>query len=127
MKISINWSRENLAWAGGFLEGEGCISRQITTARSKRYSYWVLRASSTDLDTLEKLQRILGVGSIYKQKISKSKTPRKRAWQWTVYRQPEVYAILIAIFTFSVQGDGLGPKKRLLKCELAGRGDKVDE
>ncbi len=100
MKVSKNWTRENLAWAGGFLEGEGCISRQGTVDRSKRYGYWALRATSTDLDSLEKLQQILGVGSIYNKKTTNSQYNRKRAWQWTVYRQPEVYATIIAVFSF---------------------------
>jgi len=94
----MNWSRENIAWASGFIEGEGCITRQITTKRSTQYSYWLLKVSSTDLDALEKLQQILTVGRIYKQ--TRSAAHHKKTWQLTVYRQPELYAVLAAIFDF---------------------------
>lgn len=91
------WTRENLAWCAGLIEGEGCVTRNITTKRSENYNYWQLKVTSTDLDVLTKLQDILGVGRIYKQKVAIN---RKEAWQYKVYRQKDLYAVLAAIFCF---------------------------
>lgn len=86
-----------MIWASGLIEGEGCITRQVTTKRSKEYLYWQLKVTSTDYDVLERLRSSFGFGRIYSQKGN----PRhKEAWQWHIYRQPELYAALVAIWPF---------------------------
>lgn len=49
-----------IAWAAGLFEGEGSISIQ----KIKHYRYPHLNVTSTDLDVLEKFQRIIGCGYI---------------------------------------------------------------
>ena len=110
------WSREELAWAAGLFEGEGCVGRYITTKRSVKYDYWQVRISSTDLDVLRKFQRIIGFGKIYKHKTTGA---RKRAWQHNIYRQPEVYAVLALLFQF--MGSRRKAKMREALMEMGAR------
>lgn len=98
MSAFDRWKAENIAWASGLFEGDGCISRNITTKRSKQYNYWKIMLASTDYDVLERFQSIIGFGRIYRQK--RQKDYWKPAWQWNTYRQPELYAALAAMFTF---------------------------
>ncbi len=86
-----------VSWSAGIIEGEGCVTRQITTKRSKAYNYWVISVSSTDIDVLERLQGILKVGSIYKQKTGEK---HKQAWQLRIYRQAEVLQTLYLLLPF---------------------------
>jgi hypothetical protein len=83
---------EETAWAAGLFEGEGCVSRYITTKRSRQYGYWQTKLSSTDLDVVERFCEIVGVGRIYVQK--RSNPDWKPAYQHCIYRQPEVLATL---------------------------------
>lgn len=56
------WTRENLAWVTGIVEGEGSISSiQETGKRAIRIA---ISISMTDVDVLESVQRILGVGTL---------------------------------------------------------------
>lgn len=92
------WTREELAWCAGMIEGEGCVTRNITTPTGSKYNYWQLKVASTDLDVLENLQSILKVGRIYHQRVANEK--HKEAWQYKVYRQKDLYAVLAAIYCF---------------------------
>ena len=113
----MKWLREELAWAAGLIEGEGCVSRTQTTERSRAYNYWHLRVASTDLDVLEHLRRVIGFGRIYKQTV---KDGCKPAWQWVIYVQPEVYAVLVAMVDFM----GARRRARMLEAlrEMGARG-----
>ena len=94
-------NRDDVLWAAGFIEGEGCLVRQITTKRSIAYDYWVLTVSNTDLDVLEKLRDIFPAGRLYFQRRIKGNKPHwKPTWQWRLCRQPELYAALAAIYPF---------------------------
>lgn len=64
-----------LAYVAGWLEGEG-------TFLLVRGRYPRVVGGSTDLDTLENLQRITGVGSIYEQPRHPDR--RKTIWYWHV-------------------------------------------
>ena len=68
-----------LAWAAGFIDGEGCISvvKQIYQKKTRRNYYIRLRlqAVQNDLASLQHLQRILGVrGAINQIKWYPSQT-----------------------------------------------------
>lgn len=91
------WNREDLAWAAGLFEGEGCVSRYITTKRSREYKYWHVRLGLTDPDVLRRFRDVIGFGRIYRQKTQKGCKP---AEQWTCYVQNEVYAVLAALYQF---------------------------
>lgn len=88
-----------LHWVTALVEGEGCITRQITTVRSAQYKYWLVTVGSTDYDVLKRLMRWTLCGRIYKQKVGPKPGggPRKPVWQWRVYRQQEVLDLLVAI------------------------------
>ena len=74
----------DLAWAAGFIDGEGCIAlyprRQIL--KGKTYHHFVLRlhVSNTDLLALERLQTLFG-GSINKAN-HKDRPHYKPCWTW---------------------------------------------
>jgi hypothetical protein len=46
---------------------------------------------STDLDVLERFQRVVGVGKIGK---AEAVPGRKPIWQWYVYRRADIVALL---------------------------------
>ncbi len=65
---------EEIAWAAGLFEGEGCFSS--TCEKTPRASM-----ASTDLDVLERFAKIVGCGSI-KPTHRKQKAHHKSSWQW---------------------------------------------
>jgi len=92
MNTAKNWSRENLAWAGGLFEGEGCIS----TACGPR-SRVVLRVAITDEDVLDKFIGIIGVGKKRREPIRGS---YKQVFSWTLSRGENCQAVLAALWPF---------------------------
>jgi len=92
MGISANWSRENLAWAAGIFEGEGCIS--VSNDRRRRLKVSV---SMTDRDVIEKFGHIMGLGSVRGPYM---KAGLKDSWQWEVTSSENVQAVLAAFWEF---------------------------
>ena len=70
MPYKIN--REDLAWAGGFFDGEGCVSHQYINRTNKDGSKYrnpkIHVSQSGDTELLEKFKSIVGVGTIREQK-----------------------------------------------------------
>lgn len=97
MGISANWSRENLAWAAGLFEGEGCIF----VSKKKGITLYL---SMTDEDVVRKIHSTMGVGKVngpYKQVAGTSrKESYKPAWTWSVGRAEMVQAVLAAFWCF---------------------------
>jgi len=91
------WTRENILWASGLLEGEGCFTLATHKPKNRGRAYLYLRvdATSTDLDVLEKLQNIFG-GSLYFLNRDKGKP----IWRWCVQKLEDVYAICVAVYPF---------------------------
>ena len=83
-----NMSEAELAWVAGWLEGEGCFQVQ----RASNYIYPKILAASTDLDTLEHVLKITGVGRITYRK--KEKSHHKDCWTWQVTRHHDAAALL---------------------------------
>jgi|SRR5688572_15077254 len=71
---------EEIAWAAGLFEGEGCFSYD------KTYGSCRMIVGSTDLDVLDKFKNIMGIGSITKDK---EKPNRKPAWRWQTTNREE--------------------------------------
>lgn len=67
-------SPEQVAWAAGLFEGEGCI-----TARGKTSGELVI--GMTDLDVLERFQAIMGVGGIT---VEYRQPPHQDCYRWSV-------------------------------------------
>lgn len=100
-----NWSRENLIWAAGFLEGEGCFGVHKKPRKNKpdqSYYYINIQAAQNQRskDCLEKLQYILGgtINGPYKTKTTKTK--QDEMVMWTLSSQHLVYATCVALFPF---------------------------
>ena len=71
-----------IAWAAGFFEGEGCISRH-----SKTNNRWALQMASTDKDVIEKFVNIVGIGKLYgpyqQRQRTKDGSLVKPLWRWS--------------------------------------------
>jgi hypothetical protein len=89
--IAANWSRENLAWAAGIFEGEGCISASSSGRKRVRLS-----VNMTDEDVIRRLHAVMGVGDCYGPYVR----PGKPSWQWEVTSAEDVQAVLAAFWTF---------------------------
>lgn len=99
-----NWSRENLAWAAGFFEGEGCI--QISKAhRSPR-----LTLVNTDLPVLKRFLAVIGAGSI--SPIWRASIDRKPIYEWRLSVLASIYPVLVALYHW------LGERRRAKAIQL---------
>lgn len=87
----------SIAWAAGILEGEGCFSYHKKANRPNTY-LCSIHCEMTDEDVLESLHNIFGVGKFYK--INQRIGNRKQSWRWVVYRQEDVFNILIKILPY---------------------------
>ena len=81
-----NMTPDQVAWVAGILEGEGSfVSSQSVS----------IRVTMTDLDILERLQKVTGVGRIYD--TTRRKDTHKEAWIWTVQRRAHIRHIIEAV------------------------------
>ena len=94
MAANNDWTREGLAWAAGLFEGEGCIAHSKPSKSRPRHQ-WFLVVASTDLDVLERLSEVTGMGSITGPFERGS---NKVHWVWRVTRREHVYALLAALY-----------------------------
>lgn len=66
--MSNVWNREDLAWAAGFVDGEGNIRLSTTKSRKtdqRQYCHIVLSVAQCDRRVLDKLQGVLHMGTVY--------------------------------------------------------------
>ncbi len=78
---SSSISEADLAWAAGFIDGEGCITivRDKLNKQAVPYYRQFLIVSNTNLPALERLQSIFGCGRIYSVK---KRLGRANSYQW---------------------------------------------
>jgi hypothetical protein len=82
--------KEQIAWAAGIFEGEGCIG------------YWeksrVLRASvvNTNMEVLTRFQEVVGVGSIYPMRPASGN--RRDCWMWATNRAEDAIFVIGLFF-----------------------------
>jgi hypothetical protein len=69
-----DYQQENLAWAAGLFEGEGCL-----TTHGKNMTALI---NSTDKDVIERFHSVIGFGSINGPYQSKVKASYKPYWRW---------------------------------------------
>ena len=89
------WNREELIWAAGLFEGEGCITR------AGGYS-WAMKLRMTDEDVVRKFYDIIKLGYVggpYK----KLNPDHKDYWEWQTAKANEVYALCAAFWPFMGQ------------------------
>jgi hypothetical protein len=89
--IAANWSRENLAWAAGLFEGEGCITRRQGVQTN-------LVMTMTDEDVVRRFHAIIGHGKVYGP--YKTKTGVKLQWRWACTGSKHCIAVLAALWCF---------------------------
>lgn len=117
----------DLAWAGGIVDGEGCIhiKRDRPTATSKHKSTHyalLLLVTMVERETVLALQDIFKVGRVF------THTPKgcRQAWRWQCYPLDAVYVIALILpflrnkreqalmaFEFFDLGSGRCGKRRL--------------
>jgi hypothetical protein len=91
--VSQNWSRENIAWLAGLIEGEGCFYIQPGRTGSS-----LIKVQMTDEDVIRKCERIAGCGVITGPHHRVA--GQKAVWTWTVARGKHVLALAYAIYPF---------------------------
>jgi hypothetical protein len=92
----------DIAWAAGVLEGEGSFVFRNTNSCA-------VTCQMTDLDILEKLQKIFG-GKIYSTK--KREVHWKDAWHWSIATSKDAVACMRAILPHM----GNRRTKKILEC-----------
>jgi hypothetical protein len=85
---------EEIAWLAGIVEGEGSIFAHRQTKNGHVYVYPVLVVGMTDLDIIERLYSITGVGRIMGPYGPYDKPIHKPKWQWKVNRTMETRQLL---------------------------------
>ena len=108
--------REELAWAAGLFEGEGCFAswRKQRKGRPEGQYHRMARASITmaDEDILQAFQRIIRVGAIYLTKRADPKRiHHKQLWTWTTGSLQGVQHTAASLWAW------LGPRRRLQASE----------
>lgn len=77
-------------WAVGLFEGEGCAGvHKAGTKKGAHVRDVRLVVVSTDLDVLEKFNRIIGYGKVVPMSNASS-LGKKFQWQWKLSKQMEV-------------------------------------
>ena len=69
---------DELMWATGLFEGEGCI----TMRRRRKRRYVALSIEMTDEDVLHRFRRVVGVGNVVSPRQRGIR--RKPTWTWVV-------------------------------------------
>ncbi len=71
---------QDLAWAAGLFEGEGCFSPRRPNGKQSMHLYAAI--ASTDEDVVLRFAEIVGVGNVVK--LRKRLPHHKDAWRWSV-------------------------------------------
>lgn len=87
-------SDQDLMWAIGLFEGEGCIGlHRAGRTKADHVRDTRLTVISTDLDVLERFNDVVGCGKITRASNASS-LGKKEQWQWRLSRQTDVRALL---------------------------------
>jgi hypothetical protein len=90
-------TREELAWAAGLFEGEGCIYiRYEARWWRSRYgsNYLQLQLKMTDSDVVERFYEIVNEGAIY---IERQRKNRKQLWRWYATNRTAAKVLLMLL------------------------------
>jgi hypothetical protein len=93
----MKFNREDVVWAAGLFEGEGCLTWHRTCANSKRLRF-AASIGMNDKDVLDKFAAIFPMGKVrgpYKDGLG-----RRVAWQYQSAVAKDVYYIVIALYQF---------------------------
>lgn len=95
---------EEVAWAAGIFEGEGCITK---CGRSVQ-----LRVKMTDCDVIDHLTIVFPQGRRYEE--GRDHLGQKRCYLWCVSKRYDVAVVLSELLPW------LGPRRRERAAELMG-------
>ena len=94
-------NREDLAWAAGFFDGEGCFY-----ARKQHGKYYAtMETDQVDPEVLAKCQRITGLGKV-KGPYKQGNVKHQDQWRWQTLGFAHTQALVAMLWTW------LGTKKR---------------
>lgn len=97
-------NREELIWAAGLFEGEGCFCWVKIPNRNNRnkkdYSYCQASLHTTDKDVLERFVKAVGIGVVNGPYIyTDTKVPnRKPSWYWSIRGHERVQAVIAILW-----------------------------
>lgn len=94
MNIQDLTRKEQLVWAAGVLEGEGCFTMKTNNAGRDKPA---VSCKMTDLDVLENLKEVFGVGHIYEVA---TENHWKDAWTWDVQARADAIAVMEDVLPF---------------------------
>ena len=102
----MNISREDLAWAAGLFEGEGCILNRFHNDRVLAVGARI--STYTDLDVLQRFKDIIGFGKITGpyQRYGPDGSPYKTSWSWKADSFEEAQATIALLWPW------LGKRRR---------------
>jgi hypothetical protein len=92
-------NREEVIWAAGLFEGEGCFCWVKIPNRNnpnrKDYSYMQASLHTTDKDVLERFVKALGIGVVNGPYTYNDKKVKKRkpSWYWSIRGLERVQAV----------------------------------
>ena len=88
---SALWTRENLAWLAGLMEGEASF-----VVTGNYYPKFCIQLNMTDEDVVKKAHLIGGMGLVSGPHIQKN-PKHKPFWTWKIHRRNHCYALCCAI------------------------------
>jgi hypothetical protein len=81
---------EQLAWAAGLFEGEGCFN---THQRRMKWSVQA-RLAMTDKDVIRRFAAIMGLGQVHGPRHTKGQPDWKPVFEWYVQAAPDVLKVI---------------------------------
>jgi hypothetical protein len=113
--LRISWNREDLAWAAGFMEGEGtfyCNLQKGKKAWYKPQAAISIRAVQVEKEPLEKLAQIFPFGRIYGP--YRSSGNKQEHYQFAIHSIEGGQAMIAALWPWLSQKRRAQAKKALL-------------
>jgi hypothetical protein len=88
------------AWVAGVFEGEGTFTYRTYSGTGRNQI--TLRIVMTDLDVIERLHTLTGVGNLYgpytSKQLKQDGTKRKSSYHWAITTQSDVIALGNALY-----------------------------
>ena len=104
--------REELMWAAGLFEGEGCLGVRLWKGTP---SIPTLQLASTDEDVVRRFHAAVGVGNFngpYQYGTDKDGVAKKPYWQWSALGYERAQAVIALLW------EGLGVRRRARAKEV---------
>lgn len=76
--------KEQISWAAGLFEGEGCFTLTRGTTDGRTYQHPKAELNSTDQDVVERFSAIVGVGHVRKLTFDRRGEHYKPQWSWSI-------------------------------------------